>query len=89
LAYRVEFSRAADRQFRGLPRRVQARLKSRIDALAADPRPPGATRLSGADDLYRIRAGDYRVIYAVQDEVLLVLVVRVGHRREVYRRLLE
>jgi mRNA interferase RelE/StbE len=89
VAYRVELSKAAERQFKGLSRRVQARLTSRIDRLAEDPRPPGSKRLSGAQNLYRIRIGDYRVIYAIQHEVLLVLVLKVGHRREVYRRLLD
>jgi mRNA interferase RelE/StbE len=89
VAYRVELSKAAERQFKGLSRRVQARLTSRIDRLAEDPRPPGSKRLSGAQDLYGIRIGDYRVIYAIQHEVLLVLLLKVGHRREVYRRLLD
>jgi mRNA interferase RelE/StbE len=89
VAYRVEFSKAAERQFKGLPRPVRARLTSRVDRLAEDPRPPGSKRLSGAQDLYRIRMGDYRVIYAIRHEVLLVLVMKVGHRREVYRRLLD
>jgi len=84
--WRVEFTTQADRQFRKLPRAVQERLRPRIDALAANPRPDGATKLSGEDDLWRIRVGEYRVLYAVADEVLLVLVVKVGHRREVYRR---
>jgi mRNA interferase RelE/StbE len=89
LAYRVEFSTAAERQFKGLPRSVQARVTSRVDRLAEDPRPPGSKRLSGSQDLYRIRIGDYRVIYAIEHEVLLVLVLKIGHRREVYRRLLD
>jgi mRNA interferase RelE/StbE len=56
----------------------------RIEALAHTPRPPGAIRLTGGD-AYRIRVGDYRIIYAVADELLVVLIVKVGHRREVYR----
>lgn len=85
MTYQIEFSRQADRQFRNLPSQIQQRLKSRIDSLAATPRPYGSEKLSGADQLYRIRVGDYRIIYAVQDDRLLVLVVKVGHRREVYR----
>ena len=61
------------------------RLRTRIDSLADNPRPPDTKKLSGAEELYRIRVGDYRVLYAIQDKVLLVLVVKVGHRREVYR----
>lgn len=85
MSYQIEFSRQADRQFRYLPSQIQQRLKSKIDLLATTPRPPGSEKLSGADQLYRIRVGDYRIVYAVEDDRLLVLVVRVGHRREVYR----
>ena len=86
MGYRVEFAPRAEREFKKLTRPVQVRLKTRIDALAEEnPRPKGVERLSGEEPLYRIRGGDYRVIYAIGDEVLLVLVVRVGHRRDVYR----
>jgi mRNA interferase RelE/StbE len=83
--YQIEFSRQADRQFRNLPSQIQQRLKSRIDSLSSAPRPHGSEKLSGVDQLYRIRVGDYRIIYAVEDNRLLVLVVKIGHRREVYR----
>jgi mRNA interferase RelE/StbE len=85
--HRVEFAPAAARDFAALPRSVQVRLRPRIDALADDPRPPGVEHLAGGDDLYRIRVGDYRVVYSIEGDVLLVLVVRVGHRRDIYRRL--
>jgi mRNA interferase RelE/StbE len=85
MAYRIEFAPAADRQFRKLPRDIQARLKVRIDALMGNPRPRGVEKLQGEDDHYRIRIGDYRVIYQVLDKVLLILVVKIGHRREIYR----
>jgi len=84
--YRVEFSKPAVRQFEKLSKPVQTRLRPRIDALAHDPRPQGVKKLVGADELYRLRVGDYRVIYQIQDEVLLVLVVKVGQRKEIYRR---
>ena len=87
MSHRLLFSPAAVRDFRALPRDVQTRLKPRIDALANDPRPSGCRKLSGEDELYRIRVGDYRVLYAVRDQVLVVLVVRVGNRRDVYRKL--
>lgn len=87
MPYRVEFKPSARRQLRKLPRDVQARIISRVEALAHDPRPPGSEEISGGEDLHRIRIGDYRVVYEIQGRVLLVLVVRVGHRREVYRRL--
>jgi len=86
MAYTVEFTSKAVHAFGDLPRNIQVRLASRIDGLVKEPRPPGVEKLSGADDLYRLRVGDYRVIYQIKDKLLLVLVVTVGHRREVYRR---
>ena len=56
-----------------------------MDALAANPRPKGVKKLSGPDDLYRIRVGDYRIVYQIHDDRLIVLVVRIGHRKDVYR----
>jgi mRNA interferase RelE/StbE len=61
------------------------RIGARIDTLALAPRPAGAKQLAGPERFYRIRVGDYRVVYQVLDKILKVLVVRVGHRREVYR----
>jgi mRNA interferase RelE/StbE len=68
-----------------LPRKDLARIARRIDGLADDPRPPGSRKLEGADDLYRARSGDHRIVYPIQDEILVVVVVRVGNRRDVYR----
>jgi len=64
---------------------VQRRIVAAMEGLAADPRPPGCVKLQGEDELWRIRLGDYRVVYAVRDEKLMVLVVRVAHRKDVYR----
>ncbi len=85
MVYRVEFAPRAEGEFRKLPRPAQVRLKARIDSLAGNPRPQGVQLLSGDERLYRIRVGDYRIIYAIEDEVLLVLIVKLGHRRDVYR----
>lgn len=85
VAYRVLFTTHAAKQFDKLPKPTQEALRPKISALGDDPRPAGAIRLSGADNAYRIRAGDYRVIYTVQDDVLTVLVIAAGNRREVYR----
>lgn len=64
---------------------MRERVAAAIDALGAEPHPHGAVRLAGRDD-YRIRVGDYRIVYAIDDEARLVLVARIAHRREVYRR---
>lgn len=73
---------------RKLPVRDRGRVEQRIDALAADPRPPQSKKLVGPDpSAYRVRQGDYRIVYEVDDEALEVTVTRVAHRREAYRRL--
>ena len=85
MAYTVEFSRAGARDFRALAGDVKTRVASRIDGLARDPRPPGVKKMRGEDRTYRIRVGDHRIIYEIHDQVLIVLVVRVRHRRDAYR----
>ena len=85
MAYSVTFTKASKRQFDKLSRPVQQRLGAVIEQLTRDPRPAGAIKLSGEDGLYRVRGGDYRAIYQIQDARLLILVVKIGHRREVYR----
>lgn len=84
MTYQIEFAKRAAKQFKALPIKEQERLQPKIDALATEPRPGGVVKLSGEEDLYRIRVGNYRILYAIQDAQLLVLVVKVGHRREVY-----
>ncbi|MFQ5619191.1 MAG: type II toxin-antitoxin system RelE/ParE family toxin [Rhodospirillales bacterium] len=85
MAYRIVFSRRARRQFLDLPAGVGKRLAPRIDSLAGNPRPRGAKRLSGTEDFYRIRVGDYRILYAIEHHELVVLAVKLGHRKDVYR----
>lgn len=85
MKYRVEIASGAGRQVKSLPKEARDRILAKLLALADDPRPSGVTKLEGEKDAYRIRVGDYRILYRIQDEVLLVLVVRVGHRRDVYR----
>jgi len=84
--YRVEFTRPALKEFGDLPRKAQERIAPRIDALAVTPRPRGVEKLKGVDDQYRIRVGDYRVVYTIRDDRLIVTVVRVADRRDAYRR---
>lgn len=83
--YRIEFTTAAARQVRKLPRPVRDRVLDAIEDLADDPRPHGPCKLAGEDTAWRIRVGAYRVIYDVHDKELLITVVRTAHRREVYR----
>ncbi len=83
--YTVNITDRAQRDIAALAKVVMRRVATAIDGLAANPRPPGALALSGHADLYRVRVGDYRVIYLIADAVLVVTVVRVRHRREAYR----
>jgi len=64
---------------------IQKRIVRSIESLADDPRPGGVKKLAGADDLWRLRVGDYRVIYEIRDRALVVLIIAVGHRGDVYR----
>lgn len=86
MSFRVEFTTAAARQIKKLPRPHRDRILDAIDDLGDDPRPHGAKKLVGESSAWRIRIGDYRVIYDVLDDELIVLVVRAAHRREVYDR---
>jgi mRNA interferase RelE/StbE len=83
--HRIRFAPAALRQFRKLPAAVQRRLSPHIDALANDPRPHGVVKLSGLSDIYRVRVGEYRIIYEIQDVGLVILVLKIGNRRDVYK----
>jgi mRNA interferase RelE/StbE len=82
--YNVRIKRSAVREFEAVPLEDRRRLAARIEALHADPRPPGCEKLSG-EEKYRLRQGDYRILYEVFDRQLLIIVVRIGHRRDVYR----
>ena len=83
--YEVRLLVTARRQLLGIPIRIRSRIAVAIRALADDPRPPGCKKLAGSSDYFRIRVRDYRVLYEVRDRDILVLVIKIGHRREVYR----
>jgi mRNA interferase RelE/StbE len=85
MAHSIEFDSAADEELEALPKNLNARIIKAILLLADNPRPRGCKKLKGEQNAYRIRIGDYRVIYEVYDDVLVVLVIRVAHRREVYK----
>jgi len=85
--YRIEILPSAERELAKLSKKVRTQVARKIDGLATEPRPSGCKQLRATDGLYRIRSGDYRVVYRIVEGRLLVLVVRVGIRREVYRRL--
>ena len=86
MTYRIEVAPAAMRELRKLDRAAQRRVQAAIELLAIEPRPSGAKKLVGGNGEWRVRTGDYRVVYEIQDNVLLILVAAVGHRRDIYDR---
>lgn len=84
VAYRIEVTPRARKDLKALPKRERQRVAEQIEALKADPRQTGCKQLKGREDFYRIRVGDYRVIYQIEDEILLILIVRIGDREEIY-----
>ena len=84
--YQVFFKPSADRQLRKLPADVQRRIAGEVATLAVNPRPAGVVKLTGDENLWRVRIGDYRLVYEIHDDRLIVLVLRVANRKDVYRR---
>lgn len=84
MSYKVEFSKDASKQFAKLSDELQKRIQNKIDELVDNPRPNGVAKLKNAENRYRIKIGVYRVLYSILDDILLVTVVKVGHRSKVY-----
>ncbi len=84
MPYRVELETHARREYRSLPAHVLERVSEAIDDLQANPRPPGCKKLVGSTG-YRIRTGNYRILYTIDDHAKIVRVYRIGHRRDIYR----
>jgi mRNA interferase RelE/StbE len=82
--YRITFLPGARRQFTKLPKNIQKRLQKAIDGLSTNPLPDGVKKLTDGDNTYRIRVGDYRIIYYIFNTELIVFVVKVKHRRDAY-----
>jgi mRNA interferase RelE/StbE len=83
-SYEIVFRKSVAKDLRALPKRDVRRILNRIRALADEPRPAGCEKLSGRE-LYRIRQGVYRIVYSIEDTQLVIVIIRVGHRRDVYR----
>jgi len=83
--YRIELSATAERQIKKLSKKDQRRVIDVVKSLATNPRPRGCRKLQGYDDVYRVRTGVFRIIYSVEYDRLLVLVLKVGHRKSIYR----
>ena len=85
MRYTIEFTASALREFRALERQIQRRISAKIEALRTDPFPPGVGKYQGEADHWRIRVGDYRIIYRIEKLRVVIVIVRIGNRREVYR----
>jgi mRNA interferase RelE/StbE len=81
----IVLTSAAERGLASLPKTELRRVDAKIQGLAEIPRPPGVKKLEGVDDLYRIRCGDYRIVYQIEEARLVIVVVNVGNRRDIYR----
>jgi mRNA interferase RelE/StbE len=83
--YEIEITRSAEKQLRRLEREDQERVVRAILGLADDPLPRGSRKLSGYEDVYRIRVGRFRVIYSVSGRTLIIIILKIGHRKDIYR----
>jgi mRNA interferase RelE/StbE len=84
-SYEIEIGRTAEKQLKNLSERDQLRVVRAVLALAEEPHPRGTRKLSGYDDVFRIRVGRFRVLYSVAENRLVILILKIGHRKDVYR----
>ena len=89
MKYRIEFKRSAAKALKKIPKSDQRRVRDRIDSPSENLPDSATTKLKGDNPFHRIRAGDYRIIYEVHEDILVILVLKIGHRKKVYRRLTE
>jgi mRNA interferase RelE/StbE len=82
--YKIVIKQSVAKDLRPIPNKDVKHILQRIEQLAQDPRPPGSEKLSG-EEKYRVRQGNYRILYRIEDEILTVFIVKIGHRRDVYR----
>jgi len=83
-AYKIFFKKSVEKDFNVIPKKDLKKILGSIEALAEDPRPPGCEKLTG-QQRYRLRQGRYRILYSIQDDELTIWVVKVGHRKDIYR----
>jgi len=83
--HELEITRTAEKKLQSLPLSDQQRVAAAMRKLATDPRPRGCRKLTGYDDIFRIRVGRYRIIYSVEDSKLIILILKIGHRQDIYQ----
>ncbi|BAU08324.1 type II toxin-antitoxin system RelE family toxin [Fischerella sp. NIES-3754] len=86
MIYQVEITSRAAKQLKKLPEDIKLRIEQKIQELAENPRPDEVVKLEDSEDTYRVRVGKYRILYEVKDDLLIVKVVKVGHRKDVYKK---
>ena len=87
MKYRIEFKRSAAKALKKIPKSDQKRIGNKIDSLAENLPDPATTKMKGDNPFHRVRIGDYRIIYEINGDILLILILKIGHRKEVYRHL--
>ena len=85
-SYKIEWKQSARKELKKLQKKTISRILHTIETLPDNPHPPGSRKLHGAEYIYRLRAGDYRIIYSVYSDILTIEIARIGHRKEIYRR---
>ena len=88
VSYKIEWKQSARKELKKLQKKTISRILQTIETLPGNPHPPGSRKLHGAEHTYRLRTGDYRIIYSVYSDILTIEIVRIGHRREIYKRLI-
>jgi mRNA interferase RelE/StbE len=87
LSYKIEVKKSAAKALKNIPKADRKRIADKIDSLAENPPSPDTTKMKGNNPFHKIRVGDYRIVYEIQKDVLLILIVKVGHRKDIYRNL--
>jgi mRNA interferase RelE/StbE len=87
VSFRIELTKSAAKELRSFPKPAQKRIAKTIDSLSENPPDPTKTKMKGNNPFHRVRVGDYRIIYEIQDDILLILIVKMGHRKDVYKHL--
>ena len=87
MTFRIELTKSAAKALKAIPKTDQKRIAKKIEGLAASLPDPAKTKMKGNNPFHRIRVGDYRIVYEIQNDILLILILKIGHRKEVYRRL--
>jgi len=87
LSYRIEVKRSAAKTLKKIPKASRKRIVEKIDSLAESPPNPDTTKMKGNNPFHKVRVGDYRIVYEIQEDVLMILVLKIGHRKDIYKNL--